>query len=151
MDAELILMVVSAVGAVAAAAYLVRSRARGVEQESVELPQAADAAPAPPPEYVWVDKPDFEAMDIDEIGAWKRARKERGGQGWREEVQIANEVQDRKIVEWHRAEAVTQIARVAAATDRTPTEVARDWLTDDQPGRQVQARLFLGMPRLGRE
>lgn len=143
MDVELILAAIGTVAAVVGAALLVR-RVR------------SDVAPPPPafppifPEATG-GQPAFEAMSIDEIGEWKRARKERGGEGWREEVQVANAIQDAKILDWHHIEARRQIEIAAARREMDPTEMAKQWLNDDQAGRRVQARLFLGLPRLGKE
>lgn len=85
-------------------------------------------------------------LDIDELGLLKRSIKERAQAA----IRAANAIQDEKIAELHLAEAHKQIA-AAAAREGVPEDViAQRWLTEQYAdvGRNVQARLYLGLPRL---
>lgn len=150
MDAELIVLSAVTVVALGAAVWAIR------RPRTVELPPLP-AVDRPPIAFEAGTAPNFAEMGIDELGAWKHARKTHGLESgeservWRSEVKVANQVQDAKIAEWHLEEARLQIRKRAALDGREPDAVAREWLTSDQQGRQVQARLWFGFPRLGRE
>lgn len=138
MDVELLAAAVALAGAVITAAWLIRRRPQPVET-------VLEAPPLGP------SLPDFEAMSIDALGEWKRRRRDAGGEYAKAEIREANAVQDRKIMDWHVEEARKQIQIAAGRREQDPGELAREWLTSDQIGRRVQARLYLGLPRIGRE
>lgn len=107
-----------------------------------------------------VATPDFEAMTIEELAEYKLARKAEADRIYDEEIRPANVIQDRKIVEAHVAEAHKQIDLRAAIEGISSDELALRWLGEtvrgDSPadpalGHNVQARLYFGLPRLGRE
>ena len=103
---------------------------------------------------------DFDAMSIDELAAFKRERKAVVDAIYDDEIRPANEAQDRKIAAGHVDEAASQVIARATAEGKSPDQLALEWLGEplrtgapDDPalGHNTQARLYFGLPRLGRE
>lgn len=85
-------------------------------------------------------------LSVDELADLKRRIKDLAY----EPIRAANAVQDAKIADEHLAEATRQIERFAAETGLSVTQVAQMWLRSAfaDVGRNVQARLYLDLPRL---
>ena len=95
-------------------------------------------------------RPDFEAMTATELQLYRSGLKDQIA-ALREDALAAGAAQNRKLMEGATEEARRQLARVASETGSDSDAVARLWLTSDQQGRRIQARLHLGLPREGRE
>lgn len=92
---------------------------------------------------------DFAAMTIDELDEWVVEHRAFSHEELFRPLSLrVAEIRNRKVEEWHIGEARRQIRRVAAEEGLPEETVARHWLDSAQEGRQVQARLYLGLPRI---
>ena len=85
-------------------------------------------------------------LSVDELAELKRRTKDLAY----ETIRAANVVQDAKIADEHLDEATAQIERFAAETGLSVEQTANLWLRSAYAdiGRNVQARLYLDLPRV---
>lgn len=90
---------------------------------------------------------DIDAMGLEELTnyrAWYREQMREASNI----IDATNSVYTQKVAELHLNEARAQVNKAAADDGITGDEMARRWLESDQPGRRIQARLYLGLQRV---
>lgn len=88
---------------------------------------------------------DFESMTLDQLIAWKTAKKQEI-LALKEEYRLTDSAYHRKVKEAHVEEAIKQIAAAAAASGRTPEQQAWYWLIHENAednGHRIQAALYI--------
>lgn len=82
--------------------------------------------------------PNFEAMSLDELTAWKQQKKR--------EYRSGNKAFHAKVLQAHLHEAIKQIELAAVTSGRTLSEQAWYWLSEENAvddGHRIQAGLYL--------
>ena len=96
-----------------------------------------------------LSRTDFTGMTLDELEAWSLAKKADIARQ-RQEYHLAGETRRKLVNDWHYNEAVIQLTIAADKAGVSVYTMAQRWLveTNNDPGHNVQARLYLGLPRI---